>query len=439
MLKYRFFNRAFIISSLLTSALGVLLSALMFLISGFNVIIVIFPFITLFSCIISYLIERVFCIGKIKQLDNALSIMLDGEFEDAVFIKADNSCLLDSVSGIFNDFIKQYRTKSENFDSIFADISQLSLKLEEIVGNVKISTDNITSLIGNVNQLIWYQNSEIDISDTNWDTQNKATIIAVTHVVELFTQIDLLTKSLLNQSDFIENISGDIKKINNLISGTDNTDSLSHKSKDLIQHTQRTISKYNEDLSIIDNSIMAISDISEKTHVLAINASIEAARAGKHGEGFAVVAHEIKKLASDVKSIVNRISNIISEIKTDFEISNNKLEDTISGFESNFSYLADSSGKIIISIADINKLHTEVKDNHKYLANTLKGLKRNISLLRDASMTSKTSIEVIKSNSDNLTENMDCIQSDVNTINDTFNEVVNLSEDLNQGISHLKG
>ncbi|HBD94314.1 MAG: hypothetical protein A2015_00140 [Spirochaetes bacterium GWF1_31_7] len=338
-----------------------------------------------------------------------------------------------------NKFIDYYLKKNTLFDNLITEIGALSVSLEKHINDVQESTNNITGLVGNVNQLIWFQNSEIDISDTNWDTQNKSTLIAVTHIVELFTQIDLLTKSLFNQAEFISSISNDIKNINTMISGThdDNDNSLSFKSKILIDHTKKTLTKYSSDLYTIEESIKAIADISEKTHILAINASIEAARAGKDGEGFSVVAKEIKKLAADVQSITNSIANVISNAKSDFTNSNQKLDETIQGFEDNFVYLKDASGKIILSIADINKLYEEVKENHKYLANTLKGLKNNISLLRDASTTSKNSIEIIKSNSDNLTENMEFIQHDVNSINETVSNVVDLSLKLNTEINSL--
>ncbi len=66
-------------------------------------------------------------------------------------------------------------------------------------------------------------------------------------------------------------------------------------------------------MSNIKNFIKKIEDISESTHVLSINASIEAAKSGKVAKGFSVIAGEIKKLASQAKSSADTIRNMIIE------------------------------------------------------------------------------------------------------------------------------
>ena len=107
-----------------------------------------------------------------------------------------------------------------------------------------------------------------------------------------------------------------------------------------------TLHNHTQNISQIMN---VISDIADQTNLLALNAAIEAARAGEAGRGFAVVADEVRKLAEKTMASTNDVSQAITAIQGSAQQSVNRMEEALSEVEQATS-LAQQSGEALQQI-----------------------------------------------------------------------------------------
>ncbi len=135
--------------------------------------------------------------------------------------------------------------------------------------------------------------------------------------------------------------------VNDTIQGMQRIASVVRESAESIAQLAKSADQIGEIISVID-------DIADQTNLLALNAAIEAARAGEQGRGFAVVADEVRKLAERTGTATGEITGMIKGIQTETEAAVNSMETGIQEVDKGRN-LADKAGSSLTEIVNMSQ------------------------------------------------------------------------------------
>ncbi|CCN35334.1 putative Methyl-accepting chemotaxis protein [Vibrio nigripulchritudo SO65] len=191
-----------------------------------------------------------------------------------------------------------------------------------------------------------------------FDTQAQHTGSMATAVQEMVSTISEISESTAVAAEGVNQAANNAKAGRDVVSSTvDNINSLSGT----LANSQASISSLNQHVDQIGGAVVMIQEIAEQTNLLALNAAIEAARAGEQGRGFAVVADEVRALASrthqsteEITSVVSAIQAQMSTVVSDIETCNSQGDQT-----KQYSQTLDDSFTQIISDMDSIQSNSE--------------------------------------------------------------------------------
>ncbi|SFD75943.1 methyl-accepting chemotaxis protein [Pseudoalteromonas denitrificans] len=237
---------------------------------------------------------------------------------------------------------------SDDLGQIADGVNRFIASLQSMMLEIKDAT---TALNGNVYKL----KEQSDENTIILDGHVQETEQVVTAIEEMNATAESMAKDIANAASL-----------------TDNANNAGHDSKQTVNQAQETISDLVCD---VENSVKSVSDMSsetdsinsilsviggiaDQTNLLALNAAIEAARAGEQGRGFAVVADEVRSLASRTKSSTDEIEHALASLLK----GNQTVVDSMSVTKDRCQQAATGAGQVSESLDTMTTIVSEIND-----------------------------------------------------------------------------
>ncbi|MDV7102930.1 methyl-accepting chemotaxis protein [Vibrio sp. TH_r3] len=296
-------------------------------------------------------------------------------------LKVDTKDDLGKIAAGINQFI-------QNLQSMMLDVSSSSLKIGQEISQLQEQARSNQGLLTD-------HSSEMEM--------------AVTSINEMSSTADSVAESAAAAAKQTQATNKEAEQSKNIVLEAVNSVTAL---VDEVEHTSETIISMNEHTSQIGQVLNVIGDIAEQTNLLALNAAIEAARAGEHGRGFAVVADEVRALAARTRVSTTEINEMLDKLNKGSQAVVTSMDST----KQSCQQTAETTSKVMTSLDLMTESVIEINDLAAQIA---------------------TSAEEQSSVTEEINRNMVAIQGMIETLNANGADAVNSTHHLDSSNQQL--
>jgi methyl-accepting chemotaxis protein len=196
--------------------------------------------------------------------------------------------------------------KIDDFNYLSDALNNTRNKLSHLVSRITLSSDSLYEHSGNLKSLITQSQKEIE-------QQQQETDMIATAMNEMSATVREVAQNTTEAAESAEEADTATNSGHKVVVET--VDSINALAE-AIENAANTINQLSDETNAVDTILVSISGIADQTNLLALNAAIEAARAGEQGRGFAVVADEVRTLAARTQESTTEIRSMLDRLKT---------------------------------------------------------------------------------------------------------------------------
>lgn len=334
---------------------------------------------TILALVISVFITRLITV-PINKLNATAKVIAEGDLSgEDINVKTN-----DEIGVLADSFNEMKRKLHSIINNVAANVEQTTAAAEQLAA----STDQVAISSNEVANRI-----EVTSEGANQSAmtgRESATAMDETaHGVQRIAEATQLLNSKALDTQVIANEGG------KTLQTAENQMAVIQQSS---HETNERIKQLSAQSTEIEKIIKVITDITEQTNLLALNAAIEAARAGEHGKGFAVVADEVRKLAEESKASAHQIVDLTTSIQQETNAVEKAVSVTVQNVEEGVTFIQNaqvSFDTIMKAIQEITSQIEEVSASTEEISASTEEVAASVSEMASAATTAAEQSEMI--------------------------------------------